>query len=94
MRPGPKPSPVREALGACSIVTSAPGPTHDGVRTPDDEVWELHNLDEDWSQANDLADQMPDNVAQMKEIFLIEATRNQALPIGGGLWVGLHPEFR
>jgi hypothetical protein len=33
-------------------------------------------------------------VAQMRELFLIEATRNKALPIGGGLWVALHPEFR
>jgi arylsulfatase len=63
--------------------------------TPDDDVWELYNLDEDWSQANDLAHEMPDKVAQMKEIFLIEATKNQALPVGGGLWVPVfHPELR
>ena len=23
--------------------------------TPDDDIWELYNLDEDWIQANDLA---------------------------------------
>jgi arylsulfatase len=68
-----------------------------GIRewTPDDDVWELYNLDEDWTQANDLAAEMPDKVAQMKEIFIIEAARNKALPIGGGLWiVNLHPEMR
>ena len=38
---------------------------------------------------------MPEKLAQLKEIFLIEATRNKALPIGGGLWVVvLHPEMR
>jgi arylsulfatase len=38
---------------------------------------------------------MPDKLAQMKEIFIIEAARNKALPIGGGLWVlVLHPEMR
>ena len=32
-----------------------------GIRewTPDDDVWELYNLDEDWTQANDLAAAMP-----------------------------------
>jgi hypothetical protein len=58
-------------------------------------VWELYNLEEDWSQANDLAAKMPEKLAQMKDLFLIEATRNKVLPIGGGLWVvALHPEMR
>ena len=68
-----------------------------GIRewTPDKDVWELYNLEEDWSQANDLAAKMPEKLAQMKEIFLIEAAKNKALPIGGGLWVPvLHPELR
>ncbi len=62
--------------------------------TPDDDVWELYNLEEDWTQADDLAAQMPEKLAQMKEIFLIEAVRNQALPIGGGLFIGLNPDQR
>ena len=38
---------------------------------------------------------MPEKLAQMKEMFLIEAAKNKALPIGGGLWVVvLHPEQR
>ena len=68
-----------------------------GIRewTPDKDVWELYNLDEDWSQANDLAAKMPEKLAQMKDIFLIEAAKNKALPIGGGLWIPvLHPELR
>ncbi len=63
--------------------------------TPDKDKWELYNLEEDWSQANDLADKMPERVAQMKEIFAIEAAKNNALPIGGGLWIPIfHPEMR
>ena len=68
-----------------------------GIRewTPDKDVWELYHVAEDWSQANDLAAKMPEKLAQMKELFLIEATKNKALPIGGGLWVPLlHPEMR
>jgi hypothetical protein len=38
---------------------------------------------------------MPEKLAQLKDAFLIEATKNHALPIGGGLWVAaLHPELR
>jgi arylsulfatase len=62
---------------------------------PDKDTWELYNLEEDWSQANDLAAQMPEKLAQLKETFLIEFARNNGLPIGGGLWVpALHPELR
>lgn len=63
--------------------------------TPDKDTWELYNLQEDWSQAHDLAGKMPEKLAQLKELFLIEAARNKALPIGGGLYVPLlHPELR
>jgi hypothetical protein len=63
--------------------------------TPDNDVWELYNLEEDWSQSNDLAAKMPEKLAQMKEIFLIEAAKNKALPIGGAFWVPvMHPEMR
>ena len=63
--------------------------------TPDNDSWELYHLDEDWSQANDLADQHPEKLAQMREIFAIEAARNSVLPVGGGLWVPVyHPELR
>jgi arylsulfatase A-like enzyme len=71
--------------------------TPPGIRewTPDKDVWELYHLAEDWTQANDLAAKMPEKLAQMKDLFLIEATRNKVLPIGGGLWiVVLHPEMR
>ncbi len=63
--------------------------------TPDEDVWELYNLDEDWSQANDLAAQEPEKLAQMREIFMVEAAKNSVLPVGGGLWVPVyHPELR
>ena len=63
--------------------------------TPDHDQWELYHLDEDWSQAHDLADQMPEKLAQMKETFAIEAARNSVYPVGGGLWIiAFHPELR
>jgi arylsulfatase len=63
--------------------------------SPDDDVWELYHLDRDWTQNHDLAAEHPEKLAQLKELFAIEAARNHALPIGGGLWVvALHPELR
>ena len=63
--------------------------------TPDDDRWELYHLDEDWSQARDLAAEHPDKLAQLKELFAIEAAKNKVLPVGAGLWVPVyHPEYR
>ncbi len=63
--------------------------------TPDNDVWELYNLDEDWTQADDLAASMPDKLAELKEKFSIEAAKNSVYPVGGGLWIPVfHPELR
>lgn len=63
--------------------------------SPDQDPWELYNLEEDWSQANDLAAAMPDKLAQMKELFAMEFARNQGLPVGGGLLVpAARPDLR
>jgi arylsulfatase A-like enzyme len=63
--------------------------------TPDQDRWELYNLEDDWSQANDLAAKMPVKLEQMKQMFLAEFTKNKGLPVGGGLYVAaLHPELR
>ena len=73
----------------------APWDSVRGAFDPFTAKWELYNLDEDWSQANDLAAEMPEKLAQMREMFAIEAARNAVLPIGGGLWVPVyHPELR
>jgi len=68
-----------------------------GIETwsPDQDTWELYYLDEDWTQANDLAAEQPDKLAELREVFAMEAARNSVFPIGGGLWVvALHPEQR
>ncbi len=62
--------------------------------TPDKDRWELYNLTDDWSQADNLAAKMPEKVEQMKEMFAIEAARNNVYPIGGGLYVLFHPEAK
>ncbi len=45
-----------------------------------DDVWELYGPD-DWTQANDLASEKPDQLSRLQELFLTEAARHNALPL-------------
>ncbi|WP_125721183.1 arylsulfatase [Flavobacterium ustbae] len=60
--------------------------------TPDKDKWELYNLEEDFTQANDLATKNPEKLDDLKQLFLIQSAENKNLPIGGGLWTIYHPE--
>ena len=62
--------------------------------SPLTDTWQLYNLDEDWSQSNDLAAKEPAKLEEMKALFLTESAKNKNLPIGGGLWATAlyHPE--
>ncbi len=46
-----------------------------------DDVWELYKVDEDFSQANNLAQQNPAKLKELQEVFMKEAVRNHVLPI-------------
>src|SRR5262249_27069111 len=46
----------------------------------DADVWELYGPD-DWTQARNLASQMPDKLAELQRLFLIEATKYNVLPL-------------
>jgi arylsulfatase len=82
---------------------SAPGPREPwvggmpkGIKewSPLTDKWELYHIDEDWSQANDLAASNPKKLDEMKALFIEESKKNKNLPIGGGLWstAMFHPE--
>jgi arylsulfatase len=53
------------------------------TRLPDvmDYKWELYNLNEDYSQAHDLAAKMADKVKQLQGTFMQEAAKYEVLPI-------------
>ena len=53
-----------------------------GAKVPpfDEDTWELY-ADADWSQAKDLAQEMPQKLAEMQRLFLIEAIRYRVLPL-------------
>ena len=57
---------------------------------PEQEVWELYNLDEDYSQSKDLAKENPGKLAELKTIFDKEATANLVYPIGASYYTAFY----
>ena len=47
----------------------------------DDDVWELYNVEEDWTQSHDLAAEHPEKLAELQRLFLIQAARFNVLPL-------------
>ncbi|MGD8960028.1 MAG: arylsulfatase, partial [Desulfobacteraceae bacterium] len=45
------------------------------------QVLELYNLEEDFTQSNNIADQHPDKVQELKKLFIAEARKYQVLPL-------------
>lgn len=58
------------------------------------EPWELYDLSNDFSQANDLAGQKPEKVDELKALFKQVSRDNLVWPVGAGLWLRIHPEDR
>jgi arylsulfatase len=55
-----------------------------GVANPDplnNQVFQLYDLSKDFTQANDIADQHPQKVAQMRKQFVAEAEKYQVFPM-------------
>ncbi|HTS43031.1 MAG TPA: arylsulfatase [Puia sp.] len=48
---------------------------------PDKQKWELYNIDEDFSQANDLAQKYPEKLRQMQDQWWVEASKYNVLPL-------------
>ncbi len=47
----------------------------------DDDVWELYDGATDWTQARDLSGELPDKLAALQRLWLIEAVKYNVLPI-------------
>jgi arylsulfatase len=47
----------------------------------DNDVWELYDTNTDWSQAHDLAAELPDKLDELKQLWLEEATKYNVLPL-------------
>jgi arylsulfatase len=47
----------------------------------EDDVWELYDTNTDWSQAHDLAAEMPEKLAELQQLWLEEAKKYNVLPL-------------
>ncbi len=47
----------------------------------DDDVWELYDGSKDWTQAHNLAQENPEMLARLQRLWLIEATKYNAIPL-------------
>ena len=47
----------------------------------EDDVWELYDTNSDWSQAHDVAAEMPDKLAELQALWLEEARKYNVLPL-------------
>lgn len=48
---------------------------------PDKQKWELYHVDEDFSQAKDLAAQNPEKLRQLQDLWWVEAAKYNVLPL-------------
>jgi arylsulfatase A-like enzyme len=76
-------------------------PWHISLEEPPSDVmnsfrWELYNINEDWTQANDLAAKMPDKLREMQQLFAMEATKYQVFPLDNSIlarFIGHKPSY-
>jgi arylsulfatase A-like enzyme len=65
----------------------------EGARPFDDDVWELYDTRADWSQATDLAAELPDRLAELRSVFDVEARRYQVYPLDDRVTERENPEI-
>ncbi|WP_029137971.1 arylsulfatase [Nakamurella lactea] len=59
----------------------------------DEDVWELYNVERDWTQSNDLSAEEPQRLAHLQQLFLIQAARFNVLPLDIRSAERLNPEL-
>ena len=85
---------TRRSTSRCSATaasTTRAGPRSPATATPwvdgarchrsTDDVWELYDTNTDWSQAHDLAAEMPEKLAELQQLWLEEARKYNVLPL-------------
>lgn len=60
----------------------------------EDDRWELYNIAEDFSQADDVADKYPALLREMQDLFLVEAARYDVLPLDDRFVERMDPALR
>jgi arylsulfatase len=58
----------------------------------DDDVWELYDTNQDWSQSKDLSREMPKKLHELQRLWLIEAVRYKVLPLDDRMMEKINPD--
>jgi len=61
---------------------------------PDDFKWELYNINEDFSQANNLVDKYPDKLKELQDAFDVEARKYNVYPLDSTFAARADPAIR
>jgi arylsulfatase A-like enzyme len=61
---------------------------------PDDFKWELYNINEDFSQANNLAEKNPDKLKELQDAFDVEARKYNVYPLDSSFASRADPAIR
>jgi len=64
-----------------SCISFIPWETVRGAFDPDTAKWELYNINEDFTQANDLAKANPGKLRQLQDLWWVEAAKYNVLPL-------------
>ena len=64
-----------------------------GEFDPDKAKWELYNIDEDFSQANDLAAQNPEKLRELQDLWWVEAAKYNVLPLDWRATIRMNAEL-
>jgi arylsulfatase len=59
----------------------------------EDDVWELYDGSKDWTQAIDVANDFPEKLAELKELFTVEASKYGVYPLDDRRTELLNPEL-
>jgi arylsulfatase A-like enzyme len=62
--------------------------------SPDDFKWELYNIQEDFSQANNLAEKYPEKLAELQDAFDVEAKKYNVYPLDASFASRADPAIR
>ncbi len=62
--------------------------------SPDDFKWELYNIDNDFSQANNLADKNPGKLKELQDAFDVEAKKYNVYPLDSSFASRVDPAIR
>ena len=60
----------------------------------DKDTWELYNVAQDFSEANDVAAQNPDKLKELQDLFLVEAKKYNVLPLDDRFAERANPALR